>query len=60
MPIFSIIFQIKNDRFISLKTTKYDRRKIQKCLELLSQTVDNVWKNTSKFNLTIYQENSSE
>ena len=60
MPIFSIIFQIKNDRFISLKTTKYDRRKIQKCLELLSQTVDNVWRNTSKFNLTIYQENLSE
>ena len=40
-----------------LKSTKFDRRKIQKWLELLSKTVDDVWKTTSKFNLTIYQEN---
>ena len=42
---------------ITLKSTKFDRRKIQKCLELLSKTVNNVWKSTSKFNLTISQEN---
>ena len=43
-----------------MKSTKYNRRKIQKYLELLSQTVDDVWKNTCKFNLTISQENLNE
>ena len=43
-----------------MKSTKYNRRKIQKCLELLSKTVDDVWKNTTKFNLTISQENLNE
>ena len=36
-------------------TSKFDRRKIQKRLELLSKTVDYVWKITTNFNLTIYQ-----
>ena len=45
---------------ISLKSTKFNRRKIQECLELLSKTVDDVWKTTSKFNLTISQENLNE
>ena len=31
--------------------------KYKKCLELLSKVVNDVWKTTSKFNLTIYQEN---
>ena len=40
-----------------MKSTKFDRRKIEKYLELLSKIVDDVWKTTSKFNLTLSQEN---
>ena len=58
--MFCIIFQIKKDSDIILKTTKYNRRKIQKYLELLSQTVHDEWKNTTKFKLTISQENLNE
>ena len=57
---FVLSFKSKQKSDIILKSTKYNRRKIQKCLELLSQTVDDVWKNTTKFNLTISQENLNE
>ena len=41
---FVLSFKSKQKSDILLKSTKYNRRKIQKCLELLSQTVDDVWK----------------
>ena len=43
-----------------MKSTEFNRRKIQKCLQLLSQTVDDVWRNANQFNLTISQENLNE
>ena len=39
-----------------MKSTTFDRKKIQKCLELVPKTVDDVWKTAIKFNLTISQE----
>ena len=54
---FVLSYNSKKEIKITLKSTKFDRRKIQKYLELLSKTVDDVWKTTSKFNLTISQEN---
>ena len=50
---FVLSYNSKKEIKITLKSTKFDRRKIQKYLELLSKTVDDVWKSTSKFNLTI-------
>ena len=43
-----------------MKGTKFDRKKTQKCLELLSKTVDDAWKTNTYFNLTISQENLNE
>ena len=57
---FVLSYKSKNNSSISLKSTEFNRRKIQKCFELLSQTVDDVWKNISQFNLTISQENLNE
>ena len=54
MPIFWYNSQTSK---MTLKSTKFDRRKIQKFLKLLSKTINAVWKSTSKFNLTICQEN---
>ena len=50
-------YNSKKEGKITLKSTKFDRIKIQKCLELLSKTVNDVWKSTSKFDLTICQGN---
>ena len=33
---------------------------MQKCLELISKTVDDLWENAGKFNLTISQDNLNE
>ena len=58
---FVLSYNSKKDTSISLKSIKFNRRNIQKCLELLSETVDNVWENTtSKFNLTVFPENLNE
>ena len=54
---FVLSFKSKKDCSISLKSTKYNRSKIQKFLELLSQTVDDEWKNTINLNATLSQEN---
>ena len=43
-----------------MKSTKINRSKIQNCLELLSEMVDDIWKITSKFNLTISQKNLNQ
>ena len=53
-------FLNKKGSNILLKSTKYNRRKLQKCLELLSRTVDDILKITTKFNLSISQENLNE
>ena len=42
---------------ISLKSTKFERIKIQKCLELLSCTVEGVWKEKNDFKIKLSQEN---
>ena len=39
-----------------LKSTKFERRRIQRALELLSLTVDGVWKKTQDFHIEISQE----
>ena len=39
-----------------LKSTKFERFKIQRALELLSHTVEGVWKKTDKFNIEISNE----
>ena len=49
--IFLILFSI------SLKLTKYERRKIERYLELLSKAVNDLWKFTRDFNITVSQEN---
>ena len=36
-----------------LKSTKFERKKIQETLELLSHTVDGVWKSNDKFKITM-------
>ena len=46
--------QIK-DSSISLKSIKLNEEKCKTYLELLSKTVDYVWKITTNFNLIIYQ-----
>ena len=48
--LFCLIIKKKS---ISLKSSKFDRRKIKKCLELLSETVNDVWKTTTNFSLNI-------
>ena len=42
---------------IILKSTKFKRIKIQRCLELLSCTVEGVWKEKESFKIKISQEN---
>ena len=39
---FVLPYNSKNKSKITLKGTKFDRKKTQKCLELLSKTVDDV------------------
>ena len=48
--------QKKKDCKSQLKSTKFERRKIQRALELLSHTVDGVWKKTDDFNIVISDE----
>ena len=47
---FVLSYNSKFDSSIILKSTKFDRRKIQKCLELLSKSVEDVWKTTINLN----------
>ena len=57
---FLLSYNLKKNSSILLKSIKYNRSKIQKCLELLNKIVDDVWETTSKFNLTISQYNLNE
>ena len=50
-------YNSKKDSTISLKSTEFERGKIQKVLELLSKTVDDAWKTISNFNITVSQRN---
>ena len=47
---FVLSYNSKFASSIILKSTKFDRRKIQKCLELLSKSVEDVWKTTINLN----------
>ena len=46
----------KNEEKSKLKSTKFERKRIQKALYLLSQTVEGVWKKTDDFNIEISEE----
>ena len=58
--MYFLFYNSKKYSFILLKSTKFNRSKIQKYLELLSETLNDVQITTSKFNLSISQENLNE
>ena len=57
MSIFCTITRGQKKSKIVLKSTKFERKKIQRCLELLSCTVEGVWKEKESFKINISQEN---
>ena len=57
MSIFCTITRGKKKSKIVLKSTKFERKKIQRCLELLSCTVEGVLKEKESFKINISQEN---
>ena len=54
---FVLSYKSKKDSDIILKSTKFEKIKIQRCLELLSYTVENVWKSSNDFKIEISQNN---
>ena len=52
-----LLYSVKNKNTVSLESTKFEQKGVQRCLELLSCTVDDVWKPTSSFQLNISHEN---
>ena len=54
---FVLSHEAKKKSKIVLKSTKFERKKIQRCLELLSCTVEGVWKEKESFKINISQEN---
>ena len=53
---FVLSYEAKKSKII-LKSTKFERIKIQRCLELLLCTVEGVWKEKETFKIKISQEN---
>ena len=54
---FVLSYEIKKKSKISLKSIKFERIKIQRYLELLSCTMEGVWKEKDEFKIKISQEN---
>ena len=54
---FVLSYEIKKKSKISLKSIKFERIKIQRYLELLSCTMEGVWKEKNSFKIENAQEN---
>ena len=54
---FVLSYEAKKKSKIILKSTKFERIKIQRCLELLSCTVEGVWKEKESFKIKNSQDN---
>ena len=58
--MYFLFYNSKKYSFILLKSTKFNRSKVQNVLELFSKTVDYLWKTATNLNLNISQEHFNE